>query len=205
MNEYLMKLDGLYELKAQASNLDLERKRITVNANKAISEYKSLLKKAELQVQYQIVNSPIDGIVFDMKAAENGVINAGKTLLTVIPQKGLKAKVNISNSDIGAIAKGQKARIRVDAYPFTNYGEINGTVTSIGADALPPDEKLNYYRYPVEISLEKETLKGTNKIARLKNGMSVTANIKLRDKRLIALISDMLVEEGESVKKIRQR
>ena len=93
----------------------------------------------------------------------------------------------------------------MDAYPFTNYGEINGTVTSIGADALPPDEKLNYYRYPVEISLEKETLKGTNKIARLKNGMSVTANIKLRDKRLIALISDMLVEEGESVKKIRQK
>ena len=204
-NEYLTKLDGLYELKSQAANVNLEKKRITVDANKGISEYKSLLKKAELQVQYQTVNSPTDGIIFDMKVAENGVINAGKTLLTVIPQKGLKAKVNISNSDIGAIAKGQRARIRVDAYPFTNYGEINGTVTSVGADALPPDDKLDYYRYPVEISLETETLKGANKTVKLKNGMSVSANIKLRDKRLIALISDLLVEEGESVKRIRQR
>ena len=98
---------------------------------KAISEYKNNLKKAELQIQYQRVNAPVDGIVFDMKISKNGVTNAGKTLLTLIPQRGLKAKVNISNSDIGAITKGQKARIRVDAYPFTNYGEINGTVTSM--------------------------------------------------------------------------
>lgn len=204
-NEYLMKLDSVYELRSQTTNIDLERKRLTVDAMKAISEYKNKLNKAELQIQYQRVNAPVDGVVFDMKIAENGVTNAGKTLLTLIPQKGLKAKVNISNSDIGAITKGQKARIRVDAYPFTNYGEITGTVTSIGADALPPDEKLNYYRYPVEISLEKETLQNSRKTVKLKNGMSISANIKLRDKRLIALISDLLVEEGESVKKIRQR
>ena len=200
-----MKLDSVYELRSQTTNIDLERKRLTVDAMKAISEYKNNLKKAELQIQYQRVNAPVDGIVFDMKISKNGVTNAGKTLLTLIPQRGLKAKVNISNSDIGAITKGQKARIRVDAYPFTNYGEINGTVTSIGADALPPDEELNYYRYPVEISLGKETLQNNRKTVKLKNGMSISANIKLRDKRLIALISDLLVEEGESVKKIRQR
>jgi HlyD family secretion protein len=204
-NEYLIKLDGLYELESQSTNIGLERRRLTMEANKAISNYKSELKKAELQVQYQIVNSPANGIIFDMKITENGVINAGKKLLTIIPQNGLKAKVNIGNSEIGSIEKGQKARIRVDAYPFTKYGEIMGVISEVGADALPPDEKINNYRYPVEISLEKDTLDGVNKTVRLKNGMAISANIKLRDKRLIALISDLLVEEGESVKKIRQQ
>ena len=204
-NEYLRQLDGLYELKSQATNIALDMRRAMVESNKAITQYKSQLGQEKMRVQYQKVDSPTNGIVFDMKISQNGVINAGEALVTIIPQKGLKAKVNISNSDIGSIEKGQKASIRVDAYPFTKYGEIIGTVTNVVADALPPDEKLNYYRYPVEISLEKNTLKNKYKTVKLKNGMAISANIKLRDKKLIALISDLLVEEGESVKKIRQR
>ena len=35
--------------------------------------------------------------------------------------------------------------------------------------------------------------------------MAVTANLKLRDKRLISLISDMFVDQTESIRSIRQQ
>ena len=35
--------------------------------------------------------------------------------------------------------------------------------------------------------------------------MAIQANLKLRDKRVISLVSDMLVDQTESVKSIRQQ
>ena len=55
----------------------------------------------------------------------DGVISSGDTILALIP-KGLKAEVFVANKDIGFIKKGQKAQIRVDAFPFTKYGELKG-------------------------------------------------------------------------------
>ena len=39
----------------------------------------------------------------------------------------------------------------------------------------------------------------------LRSGMSITANLKLREKRVISLLSDLLVDQTESVKSIRQQ
>ena len=59
-------------------------------------------------------------------------------VFTIVPQVGLAAEVFIPNKDIGFVKPGQKARVRVDAFPFTKYGEISATVASIGASSLPP-------------------------------------------------------------------
>ena len=87
----------------------------------------------------------------------------------------------------------------------TQYGELMGSISQVGADALEPDEKANFYRYPVKISLEKNYLESKDTRIPLMSGMAITANIKLRDKRLISLISDIFVEQVDSVKKIRQQ
>ena len=78
-------------------------------------------------------------------------------------------------------------------------------VKQIGADALPPDQSANYYRFPVKLKLEKFYLENKNIKTPLRSGMAVTANLKLRDKRLISLISDLLVDQTDSIKGIRQQ
>ena len=142
--------------------------------------------------------------MFEPKA-RYGVIGAGDTILTIIPQQGLKAQVFVANKDIGFVKKGQKAQIRVDAFPFTQYGELKGRVTQIGADALPPDNKAAFYRYPVKLSIEQPFLINKDFKIPLRSGMAIKANLKLRDKRVISLISDMLVDQTDSIKSIRQQ
>ena len=163
------------------------------------------MKEAELQIQYQQIKAPTSGIIFEQKASENGVLKAGELVLTIIPQGNLKANIFVANKDIGFIKKDQPAKIRVDAFPFTSYGELQGNVSSIGADALEPDATANYYRYPVSINLLKSYLEPNGKKIKLRSGMAITANLKLREKRLISLISDMLVDQTDSIKGIRQQ
>ena len=130
---------------------------------------------------------------------------AGERILSIVPQSGLFAEVFVPNKDIGFVKIGQKAKVRVDAFPFTRYGELNGTVTSVAADALSPDETSNIYRFPIKLGLEKSYLLSDNIMIPLKPGMSITTNLKLRDKRVISLISDLLVDQTDSVKSIRQQ
>ena len=56
----------------------------------------------------------------------------------VIVPEGLFAEVLVPNGDIGFVKIGQNAKVRVDAFPFSRYGELNGKVSYISADALSP-------------------------------------------------------------------
>ena len=123
----------------------------------------------------------------------------GQRLLTIVPRVGLAAEVFIPNKDIGFVKPGQKARVRVDAFPFTKYGEISATVASIGASSLPPDETSPLYRFPLSLDLSKSNLQFDNVSIPLRSGMSITVNLKLRDKSY-RLLSDILVDQTDAVK-----
>ena len=203
--QYLQQLDQLFELKSQLQSVKLEMSRITLEADKSIGQMRNKLRSAELQLQYQNVMAPASGIVFEPKVRVDGVLQAGETILTIVPQQGLKAEIFVSNKDIGFVKTGLMAKVRVDAFPFTRYGELEGKVYQIGADSLPPSEIANYYRFPVKLSLNRSFLKSQGVVIPLRSGMAITANLKLREKRVISLISDLLVDQTESVKGLRQQ
>ena len=203
--QYLQQLDQLFELKSQLQSVKLEMSRITLEAEKSIGQMRNKLRSAELQLQYQNVMAPASGIVFEPKVRVDGVLQAGETILTIVPQQGLKAEIFVSNKDIGFVKTGLLAKVRVDAFPFTRYGELQGKVYQIGADSLPPSEIANYYRFPVKLSLNRSFLKSQGVVIPLRSGMAITANLKLREKRVISLISDLLVDQTESVKGLRQQ
>ena len=162
------------------------------------------LRSINLQLQYRNVAAPISGIVFDSRATPEGVLKAGEPILSIVPQNKLYAEVFIPNKDIGFIKTNQVAKIRIDAFPYSRYGELEGLVTYIGADALPPDQKQPYYRFPVKISLKEASLKSNGTRIPLQSGMTLTTNLKLRDKPVISLVSDLLVNQTDSIKSLRQ-
>ncbi|WP_115125940.1 HlyD family secretion protein [Synechococcus sp. GEYO] len=208
----LEQLDEMYtirkqitETKQQLNQLDLQAAQYRLDTQKSINQMKTQLKKAQLQLQYQNVTSPVAGIVFDPQVRVEGVLQAGERILSIVPQKGLYAEVFVPNQDIGFVKTGQKAKVRVDAFPFSRYGELNGVVSQIGADALPPDTNMNFYRFPVKLELNRSFLENKNVQIPLQAGMTVTSNMKLREKRVIGLISDLLVDQTDSVRSIRQQ
>jgi hemolysin D len=195
----------LTEVREQQGQLRLQADQLRLEVSKNISQMRNRLLQAELQLQYQNVVAPTDGLVFDPKVRPDGVVAAGETLLKLVPQGGLFAEVFVPNKDIGFVKTGQEAKVRVDAFPFTRYGELKAKVTQIGADALEPDAVQNFYRFPVKLDLDRAYLESQGTRIPLRSGMAITTNLKLREKRVISLISDLLVDQTDSIKSIRQQ
>ena len=153
-----------------------------------------------------MVRAPIGGTVFELKADNNRyVARNAESLLKIVPTGELGAEVNISNQDIGFIRAGQPVKVRVDSFPYTEYGEIKGYISGIGADSLPPNNIIRDYHFPLNIELNRSSLqtKDGTKIP-LQSGMTITTTLKLRDRRLIELLSDLFANRGESLKRLRQ-
>ena len=210
--QFLEQQDQLFELETQVSDLIEQENRLVLQAEdlqlqsrKSIDQMRNRLSEVNLQLQYQNVVAPASGIVFNPQAREEGVLSPGERILSIVPQEGLYAEVFVPNQDIGFVEPGQQAKVRIDAFPYTRYGELSASVTQIAADALEPDATYNYYRFPVKLYLERSYLESDDLKIPLKAGMSITTNLKLRDKRVISLISDLLVDQTESVRSIRQQ
>ena len=176
-----------------ASNVDFTSK-IEENV-KQVAQIQNQISDTELTLKYQEIISPLDGIVFDLQPAAPGYVvgSNDKPILKIVPIDDLVARVFVSNKDIGFLKKGQVVKIRVDAYPYNEFGEINGKIESIGSDVLEPDDKFNFYRFPITVKMQEPYILHKNKKLPLITGMSLSVNIVLRQRPVISLFTERIL------------
>ena len=198
-NQLETQRDELIQLLTQREELQNDSKTRTAGLEGELNQLRN-------QLRNELVTAPISGIVFDL-APDNDryVTTTAEPLLKIVPRGKLGGEVNVSNQDIGFIRAGQEVKVRVNSFPYTEYGEIDGSISRIGADALPPTQLVPTYHFPVNLELQRsklETKDGTS--IPLQAGMTITTNLKLRDRRLIELLGDLFNDRGESLKRLRQ-
>jgi multidrug efflux pump subunit AcrA (membrane-fusion protein) len=189
----------------QIANIDSQLTKVIVDNDKQLEEINGQISQLEYALQNQELRAPLDGQVFNLKANQPGyVANATEPILEIVPDDTLVARVFVINRDIGFVRqqfdnqdKPLKVDVRIDSFPFSEFGDVEGTVVHIGSDALPPDEVNPYYRFPTEIELDSQAL---GEALPLQSGMSVTANIKLRKRRVITILSDLFVRKIDSLR-----
>lgn len=98
--------------------------------------------KSQARLEAMTLTAPIDGVVQALSVTNPGqVVTTGQEVMRVVPSGALLEVIAyISNDDIGFVRPGQAAVLKVDSFPFTRFGTINGTVTSVAYDALPADQ-----------------------------------------------------------------
>jgi hemolysin D len=111
--------------------------------------------------------------------------------------------VFVTNADIGFIRKGMTVDVRVDSFPFSEFGDIKGEVVQIGSDALPPDEEHRFYRFPVRIKLDRQFISTGGQEIQIQSGMSVSANIKIRKRTVMTIITDQFTRKVDSFQNVR--
>ena len=123
------------------AEIDSQLTKIMVENNKRLAEIDAQLSQAQQTLQYQALQSPVNGTVFELKAHTPGfVANSSQPILKIVPDDTLVAKVFITNKDIGFVKEGMAADIRIDSFPFSEFGDVKGHLVWIGSDALPPDQ-----------------------------------------------------------------
>ena len=209
--QYLQQRNKVREVDGELAKLKVDRLRQIAIIEQALEQIKGELadlgsKLTELQVniRYQDVRSPVDGVVFDLKPTGPGFVAQGsEPVMKIVPFSALQAKVEIESSDIGFVRVGRPADISIDSFPATDFGVLLGTVKGIGSDALPPDERNQTYRFPATITLDTQQLMlKSGKSLPLQVGMSLTANIKLRKVTYLQLLLGEFKDKTDSLKQI---
>jgi len=159
------------------------------------------LNKADLRYQLQSLKSPIDGVVQQLAVHTIGaVIKPADPIMVVVPGEGeLIVEAMILNKDIGFVEEGDEVEVKLEAFPFTKYGVIEGELEDISNDAIQ-DEKLGLV-YPARIKLHKQAIAVNGRDIALSAGMAATVEVKTGTRRIIEyLLSPLLRYRDEALR-----
>jgi len=123
-----------------------------------------------------------------------GVVSPAQALMLIVPE-GSKMEIEawVPNKDIGFLYEGQSAEIKVETFNFQKYGTLDATLVSVGSDAVEDKEKGLVYRALLEVDVNHFDLANDRRVY-LSPGMSVTAEIKTRQKRVIEYFMDPFIK-----------
>ena len=187
----------LEEVEAQLLKLEQQSLREISDLERQLVEVGDIITKERL-------DAPVAGIIYGMVPSSPGyAATAGETLVKVVPGGEIEAKIFVTNRDVGFLESGMKAQVRVDAFPYTQFGSIPGSLKTVGTLPVEPDQQNPVPRFPAYVKLDREYLsKGVDKYE-VRAGQSVQVNLVLRDKRVISLLTDAVQKALDSLTRIR--
>lgn len=209
-NNYLSQLNEVQEMEAEVSSLKEEKARVIGEAsaqlnqvNQQMINLRSELVGLKEAISYRTIRAPISGTIFDAKVSPYSVVTNSQVLLKIVPANRLQARVEIPNTDIGFVRVGLPVSVGVDSFSAGEFGYIKGTLDKIGSDALEPTQPGQQYRFPATVSLQQQEVLSGGQQLNLQSGMGVSANIKLRSRPAISLLTDMFTRQLEGIKRFR--
>ncbi|MFP9113451.1 efflux RND transporter periplasmic adaptor subunit [Flavobacterium sp. RHBU_3] len=142
------------------------------------------LKKAQTNLGYANIYSPIDGVVLSRDVDEGQTVAASystPTLFTIAQDlKQMQVEADVDEADIGNVKQGQRVTFTVDAFQGE---EFQGTVTQV---RLNSTVESNVVTYTVIIKADNENEK-------LKPGLTATVSIYTME------VKDVLTIEGQAL------
>ncbi|MGM9539754.1 HlyD family type I secretion periplasmic adaptor subunit [Anaerovibrio sp.] len=177
----------LEELRAEH---DKEITAMLVESRRQLASCQEELKKAEEKKRLSMLCAPIDGRIAHLGVhTVGGVVTPAQALMEVVPESAkLEVEAWVQNRDIGFVQVGQPAEVKIEAFSFQKYGTLHGSVESISPDAMEDKDKGRRYR--VVIELEEPQFQLRDRTADIASGMTASAEIKIRQKRIIEFFLD---------------
>jgi membrane fusion protein len=131
-------------------------------------------------------------------------VQAGQPLATVIPaHTAFEADLWAASKDVGFIAPGQQVALRLSAFPYQKFGQLQGEVTRVdlspgdpgggAVDAAAARESPGEPRYRVVVKLRKQYVLAYGRQQALKAGMTLEADVLQDHRRLIEWVFDPLL------------
>ncbi|MCP4184954.1 MAG: HlyD family type I secretion periplasmic adaptor subunit [Hyphomicrobiales bacterium] len=164
-----------------------------ISAQRDASIALNSVNRYSAQMRGTILRAPSDGVVQNLSVhTVGGVAGPQKDLLTIVPtDRSLLVETLIDNKDIGFVHVGQAASLKVDSFPYTVYGMINGTVSTVSRDSILNESG---YLFPIQLSMETTKMHvGRKNSVSLVPGMTVSVEIKVKKRRIIEFFLDPMI------------
>jgi HlyD family secretion protein len=150
------------------------------NSKASISNARSALDRAKVNLAYATIYSPIDGVVLNRAIEEGQTVAASFntpemfTIANDLTQ--MEVQTSVDEADIGQVKEGQRVEFTVDAYPDLKF---EGSVSQV---RLQPVTTNNVVTYTV-------ILNAPNPDKKLMPGMTASATIFIEEKQNTLIVS----------------
>jgi multidrug resistance efflux pump len=100
------------------------------------SEAVAASERLDYQIGQRQVRAPIAGILAEVASLKiGGMVQAGDRICTIVPNGSLKVVALFRPSvALGRIREGQSARVRLEGFPWTQYGSAEARVTNVSGE-----------------------------------------------------------------------
>ena len=195
----------LYD-KGLVSADDYENARLSFEkAKQQTATSRENVKKAETNLGYATITSPIDGVVLSKSVEEGQTVAASfntPELFTIAQDlTDMRVIADIDEADIGGVKEGQRVSFTVDAFPDDRF---EGMVTQVRQQATTES---NVVTYEVVISAPNNDLK-------LKPGLTANVTIFTLEKNDVLAVpskalrfmpNEALLKEGQKIEDVEAR
>ena len=208
MNEPLLEYGDV----SQADVIKLRRQvaeiqaQITNKRNKYFEEAQSEMTKAQEELDTELEQlrdhsqvleetklfAPTDGKVNNILITTiGGVVKPGEVIMEILPTSSdLIVEAKVSPVDIAYVKEQQAATVKLDAYDYSIFGAMNGTVIYISPDTLmeqTPKGEEPYYRVQIKIT-GAEFAERSDEIV-IKPGMTASVDIKAQERSVLSYLT----------------
>lgn len=157
-------------------NFDQKKKQLLLEINNQVSSIKNSL--SNWRRSYEI-KAPINGkLVYLENIAKNDYIKAGESLFAIVPKnQSYVAYLKIPERGFGKVKTGQKVMLKMNNFPYAEYGQLIGEVTHISSLS-------NEKKYLVQVKLTQGLKTTYDKEIKYTPEMAGTAEIITEDLRI---------------------
>lgn len=94
----------------------------------------------------------------------------------------LEVKAQVLNKYIGDVREGRLAAVKLDAFPFTRHGSLEGEVVNVGEDSVPHDRFGPVYF--VRVRIKRNNIQVDGRTVRLSSGMAASIEVRTGARRI---------------------
>jgi membrane fusion protein, adhesin transport system len=155
------------------------------------SRYK--LEERQSILGHTVLTTPVDGIVKYLKITTiGGVLRAGDELMQISPTGDqMIIEVKLNPTDIGQLKAGLPVNIKLDAFDYSIYGSLQGTLSYISSDTLSEQgangQTNTYYRAHVLLDSSRTNPKLAD--VPIKPGMTATVDIRTNSRSVLKYLA----------------
>jgi HlyD family secretion protein len=171
------------------------------------------LDQAKDKLKGQKITAPIAGHIYSVNVTPSkGVVQTGDELLSILPQgKEPILQVGLPNQYRGFVDERMKVKVKIDAFPYQEFGIIEGTVIYVSPNAVSAASKerdsnqsgQKEKNFPTRVKLHRLFVNARGKKTPLTPGMSATGEIVLRQKSVLSFLLDPVTRKFDEVFSIK--
>jgi hemolysin D len=180
---------ALSKVQDQLKNLESQMSSIKAELAQTEKEIDSL----NFELDKRVVRAEAGGTIFHLATEGVGdVVQQGEMIVEIAPQQtNLFLKAQMATTESGSLQEGMAVKLKFDAYPFQDYGVVGGTLKKISPTSqVEKTAQGNVDIYELEVELNQDCIATGNECIVLRPGDTATAEVVVRQRRIIDFILD---------------